>query len=88
MFKIVLIMFMGILSGYILKQKSIPYINSLIMILICLLLLFLGIEVGMNEEILNNFSKIGSDAIIISLAAVAGSVLLSFLLWKFVNKDK
>jgi hypothetical protein len=51
------------------------------------LLFLLGISVGTNREVIQNLGKIGYEAIAISVASIAGSVLLSALLFKFLFKQ-
>lgn len=52
-----------------------------------LLLLLLGISVGTNEEIINNFSRIGYKAFWLTIAAVLGSVLLAKLVYQLYFKS-
>jgi len=52
-----------------------------------LLLFLLGISVGINEEIINNFSRIGYKAFWLTFGAVAGSVLLAKLVYQFFFKS-
>lgn len=78
-------LFIGVISGYFLQKKKTLNINKPIMVLICILLFILGVEVGENETILQNFDTIGVEALIITGGAVLGSILLSWLLWYFVQ---
>ncbi len=79
------ILFVGVLSGYLIQKKKTFNLNKPIMILICILLFILGVEVGENKTILQNFDTIGIEALIITGGAVLGSILLSWLLWYFVQ---
>ncbi len=81
-------MFIGGILGYILRRRNTGYTSKVIMILICLLLLLLGIEVGQNPEIINGISTIGVEALTITIAAVAGSAIMSLLLWKYIKSRK
>ncbi len=52
------------------------------------LLFFMGLNVGTNSEIMQNFADLGIKALLISLFAVGGSVLLSWLTWIFLFKNE
>ena len=53
---------------------------------IWLLLFLLGIDVGSNQEIINGLHTIGLEAVILTLAAVLGSVTAAWALWYMVYK--
>jgi putative effector of murein hydrolase LrgA (UPF0299 family) len=55
---------------------------------IFLLLFFLGVSVGMNESVINNFEKIGFQAINITLMALLGSLVVTALLTRFILKNR
>ncbi len=91
MIPVLVIMTLGILIGWFLhKQKKFIKITSEITNWAIYLLLFLlGLTVGTNEKILNNFDKIGLQSIMITIFAVAGSVLVSWLCYiLFFKKDE
>lgn len=50
---------------------------------IYLLLFLLGITVGQNKTIIQNFHLIGLKALLITLASIAGSIVLSALVFHF-----
>ena len=59
------------------------------MVAIYLLLFFIGISVGGNEQIMKNLDKIGLNAFLLTLAAVMGSILVSYLFYvKFFKNNK
>lgn len=90
MFNIMGFMIAGIFIGYFLRQyKKLFRITERINIWIIFLLLFsMGLSIGNNKEIISSLSQLGSAAIIIGLAATAGSVLLSIPLYNFLFKNK
>ena len=88
MFTVIGIMFIGIGSGYLLRHRSLPWINRAITALIWLLLFLLGIEVGNNEEIIRSLPTLGMEAFTIALVCVLGSCFAAWGLWKYVNKRK
>ena len=81
MITVLAIMTVGILIGWLLhnKKQFLKVTSQLTNWAIYLLLFLLGLSVGTNEKILNNFDKIGLQSIVITLFAVAGSILFSWL---------
>lgn len=84
MFTIIGIMFTGMLTGYLLRSKRLTWIHKIITLLIWLLLFLLGIDVGANEAIVRGLHTIGLEALVLTAAAVAGSVLASWGLWRLL----
>lgn len=78
------IMLSGMLFGYLFRSKRITWIHKIITVLIWVLLFLLGIDVGSNEAIIKGLHTIGLEALIITLGAVAGSILCSWALWYFI----
>ena len=88
MFIIMGIMLSGVLFGYLIRDRKIQITHKIITVLVWLLLLLLGIEVGANKEIINNLHTIGLEAIYITIGAVTGSVLAAWGLWYFINRKR
>lgn len=90
MFIIIGIMLTGILSGYLLRSKRLTWIHKIITLLIWTLLFLLGLDVGGNEAIVSGLHTLGLEALIITLAAVIGSILCAWGLWHLLyirNKE-
>jgi len=81
---ILVLMLAGILTGLILNNyPAIVKINEkLLNLAIYSLLLLLGIGVGSSEKIVGNIYTLGFQALIITLGAITGSVLLCWLVYK------
>jgi uncharacterized membrane protein YbjE (DUF340 family) len=88
MWTILVLLFAGTLAGYLLKgikgfnlltDKTSTYT-------IYVLLFFMGLGVGTKPEIMKNLPGIGFDALLISLFAIAGSVLAAYILYRFIFK--
>lgn len=73
----------GIILGYLFRERNLKIIHKLINYAIFLLLFLLGITVGANGDIMNNLDTIGYDALFITLAAVTGSVLCAWGVYRF-----
>ncbi len=77
-------MLAGILTGLFLNNyPAIVKINEkLLSLAIYALLLLLGIAVGSSEKIISNIYNLGFQAIIITLGAITGSVLVCWMIYK------
>lgn len=89
MITVLLIMIAGIAFGWLIqkRKKVVKFINSSIIWIIFLLLFFMGIAVGGNPEIMQNLPTIGLKGLILSVAAVLGSVILAWAVYFFILKD-
>ena len=74
------------LLGFLLRKQKLSGIHKVITVLIWLLLFLLGIDVGGNQKIINGLHTIGLEAIVITLAAVLGSVTAAWALWYVLYK--
>lgn len=89
MFIVIGIMLSGIVVGYMFRNWSyLQQVGKLITFTILLLLFLLGITVGANKEIVDNLSVLGVQALLISLAAVLGSVVCALLVYRFFFKER
>lgn len=89
MIEVLIIMTVGIVLGALLrsKQKLISAINRSTMWIIFALLFFMGISVGINEDIMSNLGTIGLQGLFLSLVAILGSVVLSWVLYVLFFKN-
>jgi uncharacterized membrane protein YbjE (DUF340 family) len=81
MFIVLAFMFVGILTGYLFRNRKVQFQNRLILTLIWVLLFLLGLEVGMNDNVVRKFASLGLEAAVIAVAATLGSVVAAKLLW-------
>lgn len=76
MFIVIGIMFCGIALGYLFRQKSVlQKLGKPISYTIYLLLFFLGISVGGDNEIIKNLPTLGGQGLLLAFAGTLGSVL-------------
>jgi len=91
MLTVILIMTSGILTGYLLRDQlwiSRP-VRILVTGLIYLLLFLLGITVGADEMIISNLDKIGIEALLLTIGAVTGSIIISWFTYiKFFRNNE
>lgn len=78
----------GILLGYILRGKNLKFLPRLITTIIWILLFFLGLEIGSDPDVISNFSSLGITALTISVFSVIGSIIASWILWKFIKRKE
>ena len=91
MITVLILMTAGIVVGWLFhkKEKYLKISSELTNWAIYLLLFLLGLSVGNNKEILSNFDKIGYQSILITVFAVIGSVLVSWLTYTlFFRKNE
>jgi uncharacterized membrane protein YbjE (DUF340 family) len=90
MTEILIIMFSGIALGFIIRKKRyvIMLFDKLTSFSIYLLLFLLGLSIGNNEIIINQFGRIGINAILLAFSGIGGSVMLSYFVYKFFKRDE
>ena len=81
MFIVLGFMLAGIVVGYLFRQQKIRFIHRLIITLIWLLLFLLGVEVGVNDTVVQQFATLGFEAFLLASAGTFGSVIFAGLLW-------
>ena len=85
MFIVISIMFAGIAVGYLLKR--VPLLHKLgrpITYTIYALLFLLGTSVGANPQIVGNLHTLGVQALLLSVAATLGSVIMAWIVYRFL----
>jgi uncharacterized membrane protein YbjE (DUF340 family) len=92
MVTVVSIMAVGIVIGYLIRNKNllIKINDKFIMWAIYLLLFILGVTIGANEIIMKNLPTLGLKALAISIGGVLGSIGLGWLTYVrfFKNNEK
>ena len=88
MLKIVAIMLCGMGVGFLLRKRKLAFVPVMVTVLIWLLLFFLGAEVGANPSIMHAIQNLGLEALLLSLAGVAGSIALAWALWRLASRKK
>lgn len=79
-FKIILSVFLGILSGYYIFPNSFfQYTDVIIDIGLCILLFFVGIDIGKNKDILYKIKRIGLKILLLPIMIMIGSIVGSII---------
>ncbi|MTI71218.1 MAG: lysine exporter LysO family protein [Firmicutes bacterium] len=77
---IILAVVIGIFTGYFLLPESILASTGLIIdIGLCLLLFFVGIEIGKNKEVITKIKKMGLKILLIPIMIIIGSLFGSII---------
>lgn len=80
---IILFIATGILTGYLLRNSKLIKHNSNMMSgVIMILLFFMGVSVGSNEQVVNNIATIGLDALILTAGGTLGSLFAAKWIYK------
>lgn len=75
----------GLLFGCLNPPKGIvSLIDKIVNMALMLLMMFIGINVGVNDNVMSNLPRIGFNCALICLSAIFGSVLLTVVLEKTV----
>ena len=85
MLTVVLMMFGGILCGYLLRKKQVAHVHQVTTLLIWVLLFLLGLNIGSNEQIIHSIGSLGIEALLITVFATLGSLIGAWLLWRKVR---
>lgn len=80
------VIFGGILLGRLLRRRPLGALPHLISGIIWLLLFLLGVEVGGNPQVIGGLATLGVQALLVSLGALAGSILAARWLWLRIAK--
>ncbi len=88
----VLIMLLGIVVGWVLRDKSFvknisKKVSLVVTISVCLLLFVMGIRIGLDENIVQGFTKIGIVALVIFLSVIITTLFIIKRLTKFLDKN-
>ena len=88
MFTVITCMLGGMLLGFLLRRQPMPWVQRVITVLIWLLLFLLGIEVGSNRRIVEGLATLGLEAVLLSLAGLAGSCCTAWALWYWLYRKR
>lgn len=88
---VILFLILGIAAGVVLRRRGqfLKTVDRMTTWFIYLFLFLLGLTVGINPEIVGNFSALGFKAIAIAAAAVTGSLIPAYFLRRlFIQKNR
>ena len=88
MLKVVAIMLCGMAVGFLLRKRRLRIVPQAVTVLIWLLLFFLGVEVGENPQVVGGIRQLGLEALWLAFMGIVGTVLFSWLLWRWTSGRK
>ena len=68
------------------RSRPLPWLGRLQFVALMILIVSLGVKLGANDEVISSLGQIGLAALLITVAAMGGSLLALFLLRRFVLK--
>ena len=87
MLHIIAIMLFGVGLGYFFRNaKFTQKTEKTISLTIIALLFILGLSIGSNEAIMNNLSVYGSQAAVLAVFSLGGSILVSWFVYHLLFK--
>ena len=88
MLHIIGIMLFGVLLGYLLRNKEFTQkTEKTISVTIFAMLFILGLSVGSNERIVSNLYEYGSQAFVLALFGLGGSIIFSGLVYRIFFRE-
>lgn len=78
----------GIVLGRLFRNRNLSFLSKIIDALIWMLLFLLGVEVGGDDRIVKGIVNLGAEAVGVSVAAVTGSTIFAWGLWKWCHKTE
>lgn len=87
---VIVVFIVGIFLGRMIKasDKFREWLERLVTYSVWILLFLMGIAVGINKTIIQNFEQIGYLAFFLTIGAVVGSVLLSAIVYRYLFRAK
>ena len=67
-----------------LRSRPLPWLGKLQLVALMILIVSLGVKLGANDEVISSLDQIGLAALLITAAAMAGSLIFLSLLRRFV----
>lgn len=87
MIHIIAIMLLGVVLGYRFRDaKFTRKTEKTISMTIISLLFILGLSIGSNQTIVNNLFTYGSQAIVLAVFSLTGSILVSGFVYKYLYR--
>lgn len=86
---VILFLFLGTVLGYFVRDKKnfLKHLDKITFWSVLALLFLLGFSVGRNPVIIKNLHNLGLQALILSVSAVIGSVVVSMIVYRIFFRD-
>ena len=85
---VIVFLVLGLLIGWRFRPggKTQKIIHQALTLSIWILLFFMGMDMGSDKNVLQQWGRIGGAAAVIAASSLFGSFAAGFLLWKWVMK--
>ncbi len=82
---VIILFITGIIAGRFFRNRDSArkWIDILVTWAVYILLFLLGISVGINDKIINDFSRIGYTSVLLTIGAVLGSIILAKIVYVY-----
>ena len=70
------------------RSKDLPWLGRLQFIALIVLIAVLGVEIGADDKVISSLGEIGLSALVITVFALAGSVICVFLVRRLLKLDR
>ncbi len=81
----IIMVFLGIGLGFVLRRTSLPAIMGHgIMPVVSVLLFLMGLKIGANAELMRELPRIGLQGLLFTLAGMLGTLLAQRLFWRWL----
>ena len=89
MFYLIMTLILGACAGFAgRKLKVLSHTGKAVSVTVLAMLFFLGVETGSDEQVLENFSALGLQALILALSGIAGSVVFAAVLYRILLRNR
>lgn len=87
MFKVLILLFIGIGVGYMLRHMPMLHkVEKTTSLTIFFMLFVFGLTIGSNDELVSSLGRFGYQAFVLAVAGICGSLLASYLAYRFIFK--
>lgn len=90
MFNVLILLSVGILIGYLMRNVGfLKHIDKSISATVLVMLFVFGLTIGSDTQLVSNIGRFGAQAVVLALAGVTGSLVMSYLVyWLMFRKKK
>lgn len=87
---VLVLMIVGMICGYILKEKKkiLQLAEKMTTAIIFVLLFMLGIGVGLNKKVISSIDTIGWQAAVITIGTIVGSLIFACITFRIFFTSK
>lgn len=85
MLRVFAVLAAGVIVGRICSRWRLAFVGRIVTFIIWLLLFLLGVEVGSDPSVVGGLATLGWSAFLFFAGSTGGSILLAWLLWRFVR---